>query len=304
MRRNGLSGRASGRRVGFDFSGARPSALAAGGRSFPAARTRRTVPHPEVKPGPPPAEKALERTAPTERDGSPVSLPRAQARAERRPAPTASAPVLSTVESLMLEERTRWAMTIHDGLTQSVTSAILELQVLRHRIETDPAGAADAIAEIEAAIRGDLSEIREVLFQLGEGRLRHDPSFAAFVRELVERWKLPARVTIEGDPDDVPRSVLETAYSVIGEALANAAKHSGSKDVSVKVVAGATELRLEVTDRGRGIAAVTDDDPHFGLRLLRTRVQEIDGSIDVESTPGRGVRVIAVLPVGGQGEDR
>lgn len=208
----------------------------------------------------------------------------------------------ATVESLMLEERTRWAMTIHDGLTQSVTSAILELQVLRHHIETDPEGAVELLREVEDAIRHDLSEIREVLFQLDEGRLREDPSFAAFVHELVERWRLPARVTIEGDLDAVPASVLETAHGVVGEALANAAKHSGSKDVTVRVVAGAHALRIEVTDRGRGITAVTDDDPHFGLRLLRARVHEINGSIDVESTPGRGVRVSAVLPVGGQGD--
>jgi signal transduction histidine kinase len=212
--------------------------------------------------------------------------------------------VLSTVESLMLEERTRWAMTIHDGLTQSVTSTILELQVLRHRIETDPAAAVDSLSTVEEAIRHDLSEIREVLFQLDEGLLREDPSFATFVNELVNRWKLPARVTIEGDVEAVPAAILETAHSVVGEALANAAKHSGSKDVTVKVVAEANALRIEVTDRGQGIAAMTDDDPHFGLRLLRTRVHEIDGSIEIESTPGRGVRVIAVLPVGGQGESR
>jgi two-component system, NarL family, sensor kinase len=233
-----------------------------------------------------------------------MSVPREQARADRRSVPTSPASVLSTVETLMLEERTRWAMTIHDGLTQSVTSAILELQVLRHRIGADPDDAVDSLAEIEAAIRSDLSDIREVLFQLDEGRLRRDPSFATFVRELVDRWKLPARVTIEGDLDAMPLPVLETAHSVIGEALTNAAKHSGSKDVTVKVVAGPADVRIEVTDRGRGIAAVTDDDPHFGLRLLRTRVQEIDGSIEIESTPGHGVRVIAVLPVGGQGEDR
>ncbi|HVF07277.1 MAG TPA: ATP-binding protein [Actinomycetota bacterium] len=208
---------------------------------------------------------------------------------------------MAAVESLMLEERTRWAMTIHDGLTQSVTSAILELQVLRRRIETDPTEAVAWLSSVEEAIRHDLSEIREVLFQLDEGRLREDPSFVTFVDELVSRWKLPARVTIEGDLQSVPAAVLETAHSVVGEALANAAKHSGSKDVTVKVVAGAEALRIEVTDRGRGIAAVTDDDPHFGLRLLRTRVHEIDGSIEVESTPGRGVRVIAVLPVGNQG---
>jgi signal transduction histidine kinase len=231
-----------------------------------------------------------------------VSVPRTHARAHLSAGTTAPAAVAATVESLMLEERTRWAMTIHDGLTQSVTSAILELQVLRHRIETDPAGAVEVLLEVEEAIRQDLSEIREALFQLDEGKLHDDPSFATFVRELVDRWKLPARVTIEGDLEAVPAAVLETAHSVVGEALANAAKHSGSKDVSVRVVAGAETLRVEVVDRGRGIAAVTDDDPHFGLRLLRTRVHEIDGSIEIESTPGRGVRVIAVLPVGAQGD--
>jgi signal transduction histidine kinase len=229
-------------------------------------------------------------------------VPHERARARQRVDPTDPAAVVRTVESLMLEERTRWAMTIHDGLTQSVTSAILELQVLRHRIETDPAAAIAAIQDVEDEIRHDLSDIREVLFQLQEGRLPDDQPFAAFVRDLVDRWKLPARVTIEGDLDAVPPAVLDTAHSVIGEALANAAKHSGSKDVTVRVVTGADELRVEVIDRGRGIAAVTDDDPHFGLRLLRTRVHEIQGSIDVESTPGHGVRVIAVLPVGGQGD--
>ncbi|MGZ8583573.1 MAG: sensor histidine kinase, partial [Actinomycetota bacterium] len=227
-----------------------------------------------------------------------MSVPREHVRAIEGVETTLPAAALTTVESLMLEERTRWAMTIHDGLTQSVTSAILELQVLRHRIETDPAGAIGALHEIEDSIRHDLSDIREVLFQLDEGRLRKDPSFATFVHELVERWKLPARVTIEGDLEAVPAAVLETAHSVVGEALTNAAKHSGSKDVSVKVVAAPDSLRIEVIDRGRGIAAVTDDDPHFGLRLLRTRVHEIDGSLEIESTPGRGVRVIAVLPVG------
>lgn len=230
-----------------------------------------------------------------------MSVPHQQARAGERAEPTEALP---TVEALMLRERTRWAMTIHDGLTQSVTSALLELQVLRHRIETDPAGAIASLHEVEEAIRQDLSDVREVLFQLDEGRLREERSFATFVNELVDRWKLPARVTIEGDIDAVPPAVLDTAHSVVGEALANAAKHSGSTDVSVRVVAGRDALRIEVTDRGRGIATAADDHPHFGLRLLQTRVHEIHGSIEVESTPGHGVRLIAVLPVGGQGEDR
>jgi signal transduction histidine kinase len=229
-----------------------------------------------------------------------VSLPSEQPHA---PQPVRHS-VATTVESLMLEERTRWAMRVHDGLTQSVTCAVLEIQTLRHRIETDPAGAIAELREVEDAIRHDLTEIREVLFELHEGRARREQPFAAFVAELVERWRLPARVAIEGDIDDVPTAVLDTAQHIVAEALTNAAKHSGSKDVSVRLRAGAGELRVEVEDRGHGIAAITDDDPHFGLRLMQARAAQIGGSIEIESTPGRGVCVIAVLPVGVQGEER
>ena len=74
------------------------------------------------------------------------------ARASERVTPA----VERTVDSLMLEERTKWAMHIHDALTQSVTSAVLELQTLRHRIETEPGVALAALKEVEEAIRNDL----------------------------------------------------------------------------------------------------------------------------------------------------
>ena len=104
--------------------------------------------------------------------------------------------VAATVESRMLEERTKWAMHIHDGLTQSVTSAVLELQILRARIETDPASAAEELLEVEEAIRQDLKAIRQMLFELQEGRRTEDRPFASFIADVVERWKLPARVSI------------------------------------------------------------------------------------------------------------
>jgi len=220
------------------------------------------------------------------------------ARASERVTPA----VERTVDSLMLEERTKWAMHIHDALTQSVTSAVLELQTLRHRIETEPGVALAALKEVEDAIRNDLKEIREVLFELEQGEVREEPSFATFISDLVERWKLTARISVEGDFDTVPEAILETAHAIVSEALANAAKHSGTPDVTVKVIADEESLRIEIEDRGRGIVAVTDDDPHFGLKLLRARTEQLEGSIRFESTPGSGMRVIASLPVGGRGE--
>ena len=209
-----------------------------------------------------------------------------------------------TVETRVLEERARWAMRIHDGLTQTVTSAVLELQGLRARILSDPAGATASLAAVEAAIRADLREIRQLLFELYEDQRPPEPPLAVFVEELVARWGLPARVSIEGDADAASGAVLETAHAVIAESLANAAKHADSPDVTVRVRADAEGLRIEVEDRGRGIEPVEDDDPHFGLHMMRVRAEDIGGTVEIGSTPGGGTRVVALLPVGGRGEER
>ncbi len=235
-----------------------------------------------------------------------MSIPRTQAsassagRAQAGTHPT----VQHAVESLLLAERTKWAMRIHDSLTQSVTSAILELQILRHRIEQDPEGAVETLRIIEDTIREDLQEIRAVLFELQEGQPRPEPAFATFVNGLVERWRLPARVSVEGDLSFVDPAVIEAAEGIVAEAITNAAKHSGAADVAVRVRTGVGTITIEVEDRGRGIplAAVQEPGQHFGLRMMKARAEEMGGTIEIGSTPGRGTNVVAVLPVGGRGE--
>jgi signal transduction histidine kinase len=203
---------------------------------------------------------------------------------------------------LMLEERTRWAMQIHDGLTQSVTSAVLELQTLRARIATDPEGAVEALAQVEREIRDDLRRIRELLFEMTkEDPPPAEPALAALVRDLGIRWHFPVTVEVEGDLESTNEAVLEAVYAIVSESLANAAKHSGAPAAHVRVIAAEAEVRVEIEDRGSGIAAVNDEDPHFGVGIMRTRAEALGGSLQVESTPGRGTTVVAVLPVGRAG---
>lgn len=210
--------------------------------------------------------------------------------------------VRHAVEMLMLEERTKWAMQIHDGLTQSVTSAVLELQTLRARIDTDPEGAAAALAQVEREIRDDLRKIRELLFEMTrEDPPPAEPALAALVRDLGIRWHFPVSVEVDGELEASSEKVLEAIYAIVSEALANAAKHSGAPAARVRVTATDAEVRVEIEDRGRGIAAVKDEDPHFGVGIMRTRAEALAGTLDVESTPGRGTTVVAVLPVGRAG---
>jgi signal transduction histidine kinase len=155
---------------------------------------------------------------------------------------------------------------------------------------------------IEDEIRKDLREIRSVLsaLQNGDAVVESQPTVGTFIDDVVRRWGLHARVSVEGDLHSVPREVLETAHGIVAEAVANAAKHSGSPDVAVRVRAEGSNVRIEVEDRGRGISATSrDTSPHFGLSMMRARAEDIGGTIDIDSTPGNGTRVVACLPVGG-----
>ncbi len=212
--------------------------------------------------------------------------------------------VRHAVESLLLEERARWAMQIHDGLTQSVTSAVLELQTLRHRIATDPGGVTESLKEIEDEIRRDLTRIRELLFEMTSSVPGSaEPTLAALVLDSMERWHMQTTLNVQGDLEAMPEPVLEATYAIVTESLANAAKHSGASESHVRVHVGPQEVLVEVEDRGRGMAAVEDHDRHFGSQMMRARAEALGGSLDIRSTPGRGTTVVAALPVGGKGEE-
>jgi signal transduction histidine kinase len=93
--------------------------------------------------------------------------------------------------------------------------------------------------------------------------------------------------------------VLDVATSVIRECVANAAKHSDSNDVAVDVHASASGVEVRIEDGGRGFPPEETGlhAGHLGLEMMRRRVAEVNGTLDVQSSPGNGTRVVARLPV-------
>jgi signal transduction histidine kinase len=208
-----------------------------------------------------------------------------------------------TVDKLVDQERTRMAYAIHDGLTQSVAAALMHLEALSRRIKRDPEDAVATLENTQTDIRRALSELRGIMFDLARSSADEYPSepLIRSIEDVVRRWRLPARVAVEGDLDHVPGHVLAVAYVVIREALANAAKHASTSKVSVAVTAAGEELVIVVGDSGRGFIPDHEEgswrSAHMGLESLRRRVREIGGSLQVQSQPGRGTRVVARLPI-------
>ena len=207
-------------------------------------------------------------------------------------------------EDPVARERTRLAYAIHDGLTQVVTASVLELEWLGRRVHRDPAEAEDALARAAGELRKALDEIRGMLATMSPEEPRGADRLDDLVRGVMQRWQLPATWSIEGDLQAVPPPVLEAASAVIREGVANAAKHSSSREVAVRVAATPALMEIVIEDRGRGFepAGIGLQSGHLGLEMMRRRVAEQRGALNIESSPGRGTRVVARLPIENQGE--
>lgn len=199
----------------------------------------------------------------------------------------------------LARERMRLAYAIHDGLTQVVTASVLELEWLARRAQLDPEEAAGALRQGAEELRRALEEIRGVLAELSPEASHGAGGLEQLVRDLRERWRLPAGWTVEGDLGDVPPEILEAASAVIREGVANAAKHSGADQIRVEVSAEPDTLEVRVEDDGRGFAPedAPAPDGHLGLAMMRRRVEEVGGNLRIESSRAAGTRVVARLPL-------
>jgi signal transduction histidine kinase len=182
---------------------------------------------------------------------------------------------------------------LHDGAQQRLVSLSIALRMARDRAGEHPDPELnELLQEATDDLAAALTELRELSQGLHPGVLT-DEGLAAAIESLTERTTVP--VSVDVPEERFPEQVEVTAYFVVSEALANAAKHSGASRARVKVDRDPGVLRVEVADDGIGGA-----DPRVGsgLRGLNDRVATIDGQLHVDSPPGRGTRVTALLPCG------
>jgi signal transduction histidine kinase len=104
-------------------------------------------------------------------------------------------------------------------------------------------------------------------------------------------------VNVEISAQRLPASVEATAYFVISEALTNVVKHAHAGGATVTAAVERGQLRVEVRDDGAGGARAGDG---TGLGGLEDRVSALGGRLMLESPPGGGTRVCAVVPIPGQ----
>ena len=188
------------------------------------------------------------------------------------------------------EERRRIERDLHDGAQQRFVNAMLNVGMAQ-AIAGPTSETADLLQHAAREMQAGLSELRDLARGIHPPLLTESGLYAA-VASLADRSHIETSVV--GVPERRYAEPVEvTAYFVIAEALANAAKHSHASSIRIRIDEKAGRLRVEVSDDGVG---GVDSRHGSGLVGLRDRTAAIGGSLSVESPNGRGTVVRAELP--------
>ena len=189
-------------------------------------------------------------------------------------------------------ERRRLERNLHDGAQQRLVSLSLSLRLAQTQLQKNPEIAEQLLDSAREELAQALEELRELARGIHPAILT-DRGLDAALEALASRAPLP--VEIERDEAQLPQQVEAAAYYVVSEALANVAKYAQASSVRVTVAQLNGSARVEVSDDGVGGA---DPAQGSGLRGLADRVAALNGTLEVESPPGRGTRIRAEIPLG------
>jgi signal transduction histidine kinase len=205
------------------------------------------------------------------------------------------------------DERRRWARELHDETLQNLAALRILLSSARR---SGPSEALDrALDDAVDRIEDEIATLRALITDLRPAALDEFGTLGA-IETLVERVRrsgldvdLHADLAYEqGRAATRHTAELEAAvYRIVQEALTNATKHGSATRAAVEILEDDRCVRIVVRDDGTGFDPGSRTDG-FGLLGMRERVELLHGSLDVESSPGEGTTVTAVLPVQRRGD--
>jgi signal transduction histidine kinase len=193
------------------------------------------------------------------------------------------------------DERQRLAREIHDGVAQELAS--LGYSIDEIVASTDDDAVATELKELRTELSRVITELRLSIFDL-----RSDVSQTAglgaalsdYLQTVGSRSNITVHLTLDEAPMRLSPGVETELFRITQEAIANARKHSGAKNLWVDCQVQPPYARINVRDDGCGLGGGRDDS--FGLRIMRERAERVRATLTVEAgrktkTPGTSVTV-------------
>lgn len=198
-------------------------------------------------------------------------------------------------ELATLEERNRLARDLHDSVKQQIFATAMQVGAARALLDPDSRAALEHLNEAEQLARQAQTELTALIRELRPASLQ-GKGLTQALKELVAGWsrqnKIAAEISMQGERA-LPLEVEQAMFRVAQEALSNVARHSEATHIEAHLAWENNEVSITISDNGKGFDIDAVEGKGVGLRSMRERMEALGGSLSLERSPGRGMRLVA-----------
>ncbi len=196
-------------------------------------------------------------------------------------------------------ERRRIATDLHDGVGQLLSAALLNLRQAGEHTEEN--SAARQMSERAAVLLNQgCDEMRAISHKMMPSALLK-AGLAISVKEFLEKIdgdKLKVYLDVAGLDDRLDEQTEVILYRVIQEAVNNVIKHAGASELSIQIEKDEQGIAVAIEDNGKGFdVSGLPDNEGIGMKNIRSRIALLNGTLDLDSMPGKGTLLAIYIPV-------
>jgi PAS domain S-box-containing protein len=199
------------------------------------------------------------------------------------------------------KERSRIARDLHDDICQRLALLSMEIEQTNRGTDGSLAATKRSLEEIRRHCSEIAGDVQSLSHQLHSSKLEYlgvASAIRGFCQEFSRQHEVSIAFTEENVPRHLPKDISLCLFRVTQEALHNAVKYSGVSQFAVELMATPDDIQVVVSDSGSGFdVEEARKNRGLGLVSMQERIHLVHGQFSIESKPGMGTRVLAMVPL-------
>lgn len=201
------------------------------------------------------------------------------------------------------EDRRRIARELHDTPLQNLAHLIHKMELCNLYIDEDPAKAKLELSVVSSKMKEVIEEIRNIIFDLRPMNF-DDLGLKAAIERFIESVNEDKRFELVTEIDDVScenKFIILNIYRLVQESFINIVKHADADRIYFRCKFLDNICIIDIVDNGKGFYSEEDSkgDKHFGISLMKERVEMLNGKFDISSVKEKGTGIHIEIPIEG-----
>jgi NarL family two-component system sensor histidine kinase LiaS len=206
---------------------------------------------------------------------------------------------LLTEQNARLEERTRLSRDLHDSVKQHIFALAVQVELARSLLDQDTRATQEHLRFADELSYQVQQELTALIHALRPADLQ-TKGLTTALHDYLTSWSRQSGIAVDlslPPACQVPSAVEEALWRVTQEALSNIARHSLANNVRLRLVWREQQVTLSLVDDGQGFDLQAVEREGIGLRSMRERVEQLGGTVVIQSERSHGTRITACCPL-------